>query len=148
MGALRADLFGRGAGSHERAILSYFRCILASMSATREPRIFTFEEARSLLPHVREITRDAIEQLAAIQLALDEEESGERELSQEELQRAAADLLDRWASKIRELGVEVKGPWLVDFDSGGGYYCWKWPEEGLEYFHSYEDGFAGRLRIQ
>jgi hypothetical protein len=118
------------------------------MSASREPRIFTFEEARSLLPQVREITRDAIEQLAAIQLAIDDTESGERELTHEELQRAAAELLDRWAGKIRALGVEVKGPWLVDFDSGGGYYCWKWPEEALEYFHSYEEGFSGRLPIQ
>ena len=118
------------------------------MSEERETRVFTFEDARRLLPQVREITRDAIEQLAAIQLAIDDADAGEKELSEEELQRAAADLLDRWAQKIRSLGAEVKGPWLVDFDSGGGYYCWKWPEEGLEYFHGYEDGFAGRMRIQ
>jgi hypothetical protein len=118
------------------------------MSASRDARLFTFEEARSLLPQVREITRDAIEQLAAIQLAIEDTESGERELSHEELQRAAAELLDRWAAKIRALGAEIKGPWLVDFDSGGGYYCWKWPEEGLDYFHSYDEGFSGRLPIQ
>ena len=28
------------------------------------------------------------------------------------------------------------------------YYCWKWPEEELAYFHGYEEGFGGRVRIQ
>lgn len=118
------------------------------MTTARAARIFAFEEAKRLVPQVREITREAIEQLAAIQLAADENESGEKELSGEELRGAAAELLERWAQKIRALGAEVKGPWLVDFDSGGGYYCWKWPEEDLDFFHSYEEGFAGRLRIQ
>ena len=117
------------------------------MATDSEARVFTFDEARRLLPQVREITRDAIEQLAAIELAGEHEED-EKELSLEELQGAAADLLDRWARKIRTLGAEVKGPWLVDFDSGAGYYCWKWPEDGLEFFHTYEEGFAGRMRIQ
>jgi len=36
----------------------------------------------------------------------------------------------------------------VDFDSGAGYYCWKWPEESLSFFHGYQEGFAGRIRLQ
>jgi hypothetical protein len=36
----------------------------------------------------------------------------------------------------------------VDFDNGSGYYCWRHPEAGLEWFHSYEEGFGGRIRIQ
>ena len=43
---------------------------------------------------------------------------------------------------------EIKGLWLVDFDSGAGYYCWKYPEPSLDYFHGYEEGFAGRLPLQ
>ena len=66
----------------------------------------------------------------------------------EGLHRSAAALLETWAEKIRGLGAEVKGPWLVDFDSGAGYYCWKWPEEGLGFFHGYEEGFSGRVRLQ
>ena len=49
---------------------------------------------------------------------------------------------------MEALGVEVKGPWLVDFDSGAGYYCWRWPEEELAYFHAYDEGFHHRTRIQ
>ncbi len=56
--------------------------------------------------------------------------------------------MSRWAREMEALGLEVKGLWLVDFDTGGGYYCWKWPEQGLEYYHGYEEGFGGRTRIQ
>ena len=31
-------------------------------------------------------------------------------------------------------GLEVKGLWLVDFDNGSGYYCWQYPEEGLQFY--------------
>ena len=35
----------------------------------------------------------------------------------------------------------------MDFDNGSGYYCWQYPEEGLQYYHTYEEGFRGRTRI-
>lgn len=57
------------------------------------------------------------------------------------------DVLREWAEKVVELGVEVKGLWLVDFDSGSGYYCWRYPEPALEFFHTYEEGFSGRVAI-
>ena len=53
-----------------------------------------------------------------------------------------------WADSLSSLGLEVKGLWLVDFDSGGGYYCWSWPEPSLQYYHGYEDGFRGRVKLQ
>jgi hypothetical protein len=46
-----------------------------------------------------------------------------------------------------ERGLEIKGLWLVDFDNGSGCYCWRYPETGLDYFHTYEEGFRGRMRI-
>jgi hypothetical protein len=52
-----------------------------------------------------------------------------------------------WTRSLQALGVEVKGLWLADFDNGAGYYCWRYPETGLEYYHSYEEGFRGRIRI-
>jgi len=111
-----------------------------------EPRIFRFEDASRLIPAVRDHTRDAIEKLTAIQMAIEVEDDGDP--SREQLRESAAELLEEWAHKVRALGAEVKGPWLVDFDSGAGYYCWKWPEEGLGFFHGYEEGFSGRIRLQ
>ena len=52
------------------------------------------------------------------------------------------------AREMEALGLEVKGLWLVDFDSGGGFYCWRWPEPALAHFHTYDEGFDGRTPIQ
>ncbi len=111
-----------------------------------EPRkkTFTFEEARALLPEVRERTRRAVEALANLAVPGDDG----LEAAEENAEKAVARTLASWAREIEELGIEVKGPWLVDFDSGAGYYCWKWPEESLSFFHGYQEGFAGRIRLQ
>ncbi len=107
-------------------------------------KTFTFEEARALLPEVREKTRHAVEALSNLSVKGDEGTEGSREKAEQAVARTLSD----WASGIEELGIEVKGPWLVDFDSGAGYYCWKWPEESLSFFHGYQEGFSGRVRLQ
>lgn len=56
-------------------------------------------------------------------------------------------IVTEWAESILSMGIEVKGLWLVDFDSGSGYYCWRHPEPALEYFHGYEEGFGGRVKL-
>jgi regulator of sirC expression with transglutaminase-like and TPR domain len=101
----------------------------------QQKRIFTLEEARTLLPKVKELTSDAVFKFA--RLAETEESEQERQT-----------VVGEWAREILALGAEIKGLWLVDFDSGAGYYCWKYPEASLEYFHGYEEGFAGRLPLQ
>ena len=100
-------------------------------------RTFTFEEARKLLPAVRERTRRAIARIEALGGDADAAEGSEARM-----------VLLGWAREMGGLGLEVKGPWLVDFDSGDGYWCWRWPEETLDYYHGYDEGFGGRIRIQ
>lgn len=65
-----------------------------------------------------------------------------------DVQARIDEIVTEWAQAIIAKGVEVKGLWLVDFDSGSGYYCWRYPETGLHFFHSHEDGFRGRMPIQ
>jgi regulator of sirC expression with transglutaminase-like and TPR domain len=107
---------------------------LVALSSSRK-KVFTLDEARSLLPKVKELTSDAVFKFARL---------AESEESEEERQGVVGE----WAREILALGAEIKGLWLVDFDSGAGYYCWKYPETSLEYFHGYEEGFAGRLPLQ
>jgi len=95
-------------------------------------RIFTYEEAIALLPEVQRITNDAVAEVEA----LDSDDPADYEVT-----------LQRWAEAILALGVEVKGLWLVDFDSGAGYYCWRHPEPALEHFHGYDEGFPGRVKL-
>jgi regulator of sirC expression with transglutaminase-like and TPR domain len=96
-------------------------------------RIFTLEEARALLPRVKELTSDAVARF------------GKLPGDQEDERRA---IVEGWVGELESLGCEIKGLWLVDFDSGGGYYCWKYPEPALDHFHGYDEGFSGRLALQ
>ena len=99
-------------------------------------KVFTYDEAARMLPDVRRLTEAAYQEVEA--------------LSKKDGPRPAAEVearLRRWAHEVMSLGIDVKGPWLVDFDNGAGYYCWKYPEEGLQFFHTYEEGFRGRTRI-
>ena len=102
--------------------------------------------ARALLPEVRRRTQQAVEEVDALVPQRDARAEGtpERVEAEQRIQRAVS----RWIRAMEALGVEVKGAWLVDFDNGRGYYCWRWPEERLEYFHGYDEGFDGRVRIQ
>ena len=96
-------------------------------------KIFTLDEARALLPRVKELTSDAVARF------------GQLPGDQENERRA---IVEGWVGELEALGCEIKGLWLVDFDSGGGYYCWKYPEPALDHFHGYEEGFSGRLALQ
>ncbi|MEX2384562.1 MAG: DUF2203 domain-containing protein [Thermoanaerobaculia bacterium] len=98
-----------------------------------ERKVFTLEEARALLPRVRELTSEAISRYTSLPGELE----GERE-----------SVVQDWMRELHSLGLEIKGLWLVDFDSGAGYYCWKYPEPALGHFHGYEEGFGGRLPLQ
>ena len=95
-------------------------------------RIFTYEDAVALLPEVQRITSEAASQLDA----LESEDPADYQ-----------DVVREWAEAILGLGLEVKGLWLVDFDSGAGYYCWRHPEPALEHFHGYDEGFPGRVKL-
>jgi hypothetical protein len=97
-------------------------------------RIFSYEDAVALLPAVQELTSAAVSRI---------EDLDEEETSTDEYQ----DIIQEWADGVLSLGIEVKGLWLIDFDSGSGYYCWQYPEPSLQYFHGYEEGYGGRIKL-
>ena len=119
---------------------------MGAVPQRREPMaIFTLEEARTLLPRVKEITQHSYEIVEELQTQL---ESTEHPREVRRLEAQVNETLQRWATAVKELGVEVKGLWLADFDSGDGYYyCWQLGEDDIEHFHRYETGFAGRRPI-
>jgi hypothetical protein len=95
-------------------------------------KIFSYEDAAALLPEVQRLTQEAVEEVDALpQTATSDQQR----------------VVGRWAESVMGLGIDVKGIWLVDFDNGSGYYCWQYPEESLQYFHGYEDGFGGRVKL-
>jgi hypothetical protein len=102
--------------------------------------------AKEMLPDVRVRTQRAVAEVERLEAARDSLPPGteERAAIEAEIEEA----VQRWAREMEALGLDVKGLWLVDFDSGAGYYCWTWPEAELSFFHGYEEGFGGRARIQ
>jgi len=105
---------------------------------------WTLEGARAVMPDVQDRTQRAARALEGLLEGRDEED-----LRKDPQLRERVDaLVNRWVREMEALGADVKGLWLVDFDNGSGYYCWQYPEDGLDHFHTYEEGFAGRIRIQ
>jgi hypothetical protein len=112
---------------------------------TGDGRIFTYEEALETFPRVHRLTEQAVRQVEAMINQL--QDSKDLEQRKAELDDAVQQIVQVWAQEIAALGCVIKGMWLVDWDSGDGYYCWRYPEEALAHYHSYEDGFAGRVPI-
>ena len=121
-------------------------------------KLFTVEEANSLLPNVRPIVRTiqrAHRQLerfqAAAKDAADAAEHGGGGMSNG--LRYAAFLMDLsvGAGELETLGIQLKdyGNGLIDFpsmrDGRVVLLCWKADEgDSIEWWHDVEAGFAGR----
>lgn len=110
-------------------------------------RTFTLQEAHELLPLIYRITDDVhgrvkkmIQRIEALQ--------GSNPILVTEIESEINAELNKWQNKITRLGAVPKGMWLADFDNGQGYYCWKFPETQIRYFHGYQDGFSGRVEIE
>ena len=108
-------------------------------------RTFTLEESQALMPAVRRLTEPVYLLAASLARELQEAEDASDEGRGEDLRERLQALVESWTEGVQALGADVKGLWLVDFDSGDGYWCWAWPETELDHWHSYEGGFRSRV---
>ncbi len=107
---------------------------------------FTLQEARQLLPIVYRMTEEASREVKA-HLNRIEAFSDKTHPSVAIIENSINSIIDRWQVKVEKLGAEPKGLWMADFDSGEGYFCWKYPENEINHHHGYQDGFSGRILI-
>ena len=112
------------------------------IGARDDPRMFSLAEAEALFPLVRSITHAAYGELEPVRRQL------ESMIPTNPLMRGVEEryetIVRRWIAKMEKLGLVVKGLWLVDFDTGDGYLCWKFPEPKLGHYHTYDEGFTAR----
>ncbi len=107
---------------------------------------FTLEEARALLPVVFKITKTYRAKVTTLVERLDALPNTHEELISS-LETQVNDLVQEWQSKVQKLGALPKGLWIADFDAGDGYFCWKFPENSIEFWHSYTDGYSKRISV-
>ncbi len=108
-------------------------------------KIWTLQEAKKIFPKIYKITEEYYNKVQLLQKAL---ENVLPENQQEQIEEDIQKNIQLWAFEMYELKVEVKGLWLVDFDNGNGYYCWKYNEPDILYEHDYISGFKGRKLIK
>lgn len=111
-----------------------------------QARTFSLLDAEEILPVVRRITHEWAQKVETL-IARLEAKSPEQLTAIEQLEAEINSGIQMWHEKVKKLGATPKGLWLVDFDSGEGYYCWKYPEVRITHWHSYGDGFSGRVPI-
>lgn len=109
--------------------------------------VFTLEEARQLLPVVFRITKSYSDRVQAMMSRMDAMNSKNEDLIQS-LEAQANILIQEWQAKVQKLGALPKGLWIADFDSGDGYFCWKYPERSIDFWHRYADGFSKRQPVE
>lgn len=107
---------------------------------------FSLEEARKVLPIIFKITRNHSQQVEALIGRIDSLSGGNESLIAA-LEADVNQLIHDWQVKVQKLGAFPKGLWLADFDTGDGYFCWKYPERDIEFWHHYTDGFSKRVPI-
>ncbi len=112
-----------------------------------QKRKFSIEEARELLPIVYRLTETSYKDVRGLMNRL-EAIKGKNASLEASIEASVSEIFEKWQQKIKRLGLTPKGLWLADFDNGNGYYCWKYPETNIDYFHGYNDGFSGRQRIE
>jgi hypothetical protein len=111
-----------------------------------ETRVFTLAEAEELFPLVRSITEAAWRELEPVRRKLEATAPVNPQIHA--VERQYESIVKRWMAKMARLGLMVKGLWLVDFDTGDGYLCWKFPELKIGQYHGYHEGYTARRPLR
>ncbi len=132
------------------------------------PKLFTLREAQALVPKLEQLLRTAVkakgdaenvdEELQGLAAritmsgGMEIDPAGVAEMKIRKM--GAFQALQQCVDEIQETGCLIKDleEGLLDFPAMLGnrevYLCWKLGETQIEYWHSIEDGFSGRKRIQ
>jgi hypothetical protein len=126
---------GHGSGS----------CVAPVIEINRR-HVFSLDEAKEVLPIIFRITKASSQKVDVLIERL-ESLGGSNEDLTNAIESQVNTLIQDWQNKIQKLGALPKGLWIADFDAGDGYFCWKYPERSIEFWHRYSDGFSKRMHV-
>jgi hypothetical protein len=116
-------------------------------------QVFSLMEAQEILPVILKITKDhstkvnaLIERIESLGVCTEDKGVSVENLVAS-LEEQVNQTIQEWQCKIQKLGGLPKGLWLADFDAGDGYFCWKFPERSIEFWHTYNDGYSKRVPV-
>ena len=111
--------------------------------------VFSLAEARTMLPLISRMTKTVAEKVQVLIAKIESKSraSDEGRAEIEAIEAQASQLIQDWQTKVQKLGGLPKGIWVVDFDSGDGYFCWKYPELSIDHWHAYRDGYTKRKKL-
>ncbi len=119
--------------------------VIAQIGSQSESRVFTLDEARELFPLVHRITHEAALELKPVQLRLQNMLGSDPRLRAVSAEYEV--VVKRWVEKMARLGLVVGALWRVDFDTGDGYFSWKYPEHRLGFYRTHAEPFDQRRPI-
>ena len=108
-------------------------------------KLFDLAEARELLSLVQSITEYHQAELAPLQARLTKMLSNDPRRNS--IERDYQKVVSQWRTKMEHIGVHVSGLWLVEFNVGEGFLCWRYPELSLNYFRANNASFSQRMTI-
>ena len=132
-------------GASEAAGTSQSACHPPVIEINRR-QVFALEEAQEVLPVIFRITKASSQKVDALIERLESLGGSSDELTTS-IESQVNTLIQDWQNKIQKLGALPKGLWIADFDAGDGYYCWKYPERSIQFWHRYSDGFSKRMHV-
>ena len=108
---------------------------------------FTLEEANDLMPIIHRITSKHSLEAEKLMQRLENLEESQGDLIQKTEDELHA-VVASWEAKVSKLGAEPRGLWLADLDAGDGYFCWKFPEKQIGFWHGYNEGYSNRVPVE
>ena len=120
--------------------------VIIQIGSPADSKLYVLAEASELLPVVRKITENAYERLSRL------DERLELMLLCDPRRTKIADeyekIVRKWIASITRLGAIPNGLWRVDFDTGEGYLCWRFPELKIGFFREYKENFDERKPVK
>jgi hypothetical protein len=110
---------------------------------TARHRTFSYEQALAMVPDVTSLTHSAVRHIEALLSRVQSLEEMERRRL--EIESAMDEIIDHWKARVGQLGGTARGLWSVGWETGGGHYCWQYPEETISFLQSVEDGEDSEL---
>lgn len=111
-------------------------------------RVFSVSDAKTILPVIYKFTESSSRAVIQLIEKLELARAKNDQSSVESIDIEINSLIDQWQAKVEKLGATPKGMWIADFDAGNGYFCWKFPERDIRFWHGYQDGYQGRVLIE